>query len=141
MLKKMLFLVISCLLCFGGLAQADNLFNATPATILFDTVTPATSAAVNLGYMTTKITCHISISAGTAPTSVLVGLQGSIDNVTYGTLTIGTGTSATFTVADATTNSFSVMYQPIQYLKGVYTSKVGGDGTTKVKLVCGAGGN
>ena len=122
-------------------AYAVGLDFTPPLTLLSAVTTPAVGSAVNIGFVTSKITCHI-VASGTAATSLTVSLLGSIDGTTYGTLYLnGTATTITFTIADATTNSFSVMNQPVLYLKGQYVSKVGGGAGTAVTLVCGAGGN
>jgi hypothetical protein len=138
---KKLFLVLVLCLALTGAAYADDLFNsAGPLTLLSAQTSTGNGSVVALGFTTTKITCHITYG-GTAPTTVTVSLLGSINNVTYGTLTIGSASTFVYTIADATSNSFSVMYQPVKYLKGNYVSKTGGDGTTAITMICGVGGN
>lgn len=68
---------------------------------------------------------------GTAPTSVVVALEGSCDGINYGALTTETITASPTLV--------HVVNKPVQYIRGNYVSKTGGDGTTSVTMTVDSG--
>ena len=76
--------------------------------------------------MQEKFTCWITL-AGTAPTSVTVALEGSIDGITWAPLATNT-----YTVASSDTAMFHVVNKGVAKIRGNYTAKVGGDTTTAV---------
>ncbi len=69
--------------------------------------------------------CNLA-TGGTTPTDWSITLEGSIDGTTYGTL-----------ASDASPNyTFQAIDKPVNYIRGNYVSKTGGDATTSFTLKC-----
>ena len=132
-MRKIAVIIVSLLLV-AGFAYGEML-SYTPALVLLDGVTATGDGdAVDLGMFTGKVTCVVDVG-GTAPTSVTVAVKGSIDDDNYTSIA-----SHTYTIASAN-DTFTIVNQYCKYVKGNFTSKVGGAADTSVTLTCMAGGN
>lgn len=77
-----------------------------------------------------KFTCMLT-AAGTAATSFTMILEGSINGINfYGLVT------NTYTVATADTAMFHVVNKGVKYIRGNFSSKSGGDGTSAITMEC-----
>ena len=99
-------------------------------TLLSAVTATGQGTAVDLGGHASSHTCIVTTS-GTAPTTIVFSLWGSIDN----SLFVTTG-SNTYTIATAASQIVFITGKPVRYLKGSYDSKTGGDGTTAVTMTC-----
>ena len=125
------------IIMFIAIAQAE-IISYTPALTLLDAVTSTgTGDSFSAGFFTGKLTCFLS-TGGTAPISINVNVQGSIDGSTFVDML---NTDHTYTLATANTAAFSIINTPARYFKGKYVSKSGGDATTSVTMKCIFGGN
>lgn len=97
--------------------------------------TPSVSRAGFGGMAMTSFGCSISV-AGTAPTSVTILVEGSLDNSTWVTLK-----NHIYAVSDTSGKIVSGLNTPpFRYIRATYSSRSGGDGTTAVTVKCSAGG-
>jgi hypothetical protein len=75
-------------------------------------------------------TCMLT-AAGTAATSFTMILEGSLNNVNFYGLA-----SNVYTVATADTAMFHVINKGVKFIRGNFSSKVGGDGTSAITMRC-----
>jgi hypothetical protein len=108
---------------------APFLPEATNVLLNAATATPTTGSVVSLGKSATLHKCDF-VLGGTAPVSVTVSFM--VGNNATTPTTVATHT---YTVATPTTKSFEAEYAG-QYIQASYDSKVGGDATTSVTLIC-----
>ncbi len=101
-------------------------------TILTANTAGFTGASNDIGFTTNKFTVTI-VWGGTAATTTITELLGSIDNSTFATLVTHTST--------ASGEMYHVADKPVRYVKGKFTSKTGGDSTSVVTMKIWAGGN
>lgn len=142
---KNLILVIVLILGLVGLVRITEAQEAWTAPLLLCNAETTDAAlcettAADTGLLASKGTCVLTAS-GTAATTFVVSLYGSIDNITFAPLSIdSTAATYTFTIASAN-NTFSFINQPVRYLNGYRVSKTGGDATSAITMKCAVGGN
>jgi hypothetical protein len=124
-MKKLLLIFAICALLFAPCAFAEPLEEVQ--TLLSAVTSTGNGSSVDLKLFASRMTCTV-VWGGTTPTSTITTLQGSIDNSTWGTLTTVTST--------ASGDMFHIVNKPVRYIRGGYTSKVGGDATTSVTMKC-----
>jgi hypothetical protein len=134
-MKTLIALVVCLLIPFcvfaASLDESSVIFLCSSVTATGD----CASDGIDIGFQSSKFRCWVSF-AGTAPTSVIIKLKGA------GALSDVYSTDVTHTVTYSDTDSWSFLInKSLRFIKGNYTSKVGGDGTTAVTLKCRAGGN
>lgn len=137
-MKKILLLTVLVIMfastCFA--VDLENVTNSKPykekITLLSAKTATGAGTAEPMKVPLSDFTCHVTWG-GTAPTNTVVTLEGSIDNTTYATL-------STMTIT-ASGTMWHIANKPVNYIRGNYVSKSGGDGTTAVTLICIAGGN
>lgn len=114
-------------------AVAAPAFALAPAYTLLDGATATGAGTGQALYRPMgNFTC-IATLAGTAPTSVTVTLDGSLDGVTYFSI-------SGLKVFTTSGTAFPVTWQgPINYIRGNYVVKVGGGVDTAVSLTCSPG--
>ena len=105
----------------------------TRKTVLLNAVTGTGAGdTMDIECVLSQFTCVVKWG-GTTPTNTVVRLEGSIDGTVWGSL-------AEVTVT-ATGTMFHIVNKPVQFIRGNYVSKSGGDATTAVTLDVVAGGN
>ncbi len=138
-MRRILFavLVISLLLVSNSSAGhlssrgAPYLLEATN-TLLSAVTATGVGSSIDLGGNASKHTCTVTWG-GTVPTSTLINIWGSVDNTFPATSTTLYLTQQNVT---ATKRTFHIVNKPVRYLLGEYVSKVAGDDTTSVTIVC-----
>jgi hypothetical protein len=136
-MKKALIVLAIMALAVPALAVEDVSFTWTgPITVLAATASTGIGSEIDLGRQYDKFSCT-AVVGGTQPTSatfgiVLAGKSGIYDST-------GIEDSVTLLGATGTTKRWYTVNKSGRYIKGNYVSKVGGDGTTTVAIVCTAG--
>ena len=130
-MKKILLSVIMLVIL------AMPVFAESPLVTLLDGVV-ATGASSNkfrvsdyyADGIASDLTCMLT-AAGTAATSFTMILEGSLDNVNY----YGLATNV-YTVATADTAMFHVINKGVKFIRGNFSAKSGGDGTSAITMKC-----
>jgi hypothetical protein len=133
MKKLILALVLVLVMAIPCLAQTPTVYGSKILNAVTGTGTGSSFRLEpnTLSTVTAFFTCQVTWG-GTTPTSTVVAVNGSLDNTNFYPL-------ATVTVT-ASPTLFHIANKPVKYIQGNYVSKVGGDGTTSVTLLCMPGG-